>query len=382
MTTEARDTASSIATRWQALRRHFTDSFSGEFAYRRRAFDVEQLDRLIEKRRRDAYRYILLLLLAVLLPITGHSLSTGQQLPAAAGALLSTVLLANIWLLSRNREAFLTPPLVIFLSMVLVLLLVLVGQAYSLYWLYPLLVATPVMLRTRWSIWMGVLCALVVTPLVFSQYQPAMALVICLSMALTWLVSAWLVFAVSEQSRRLRAMAITDALTGAYNRRYFELQAEQARALWLRHGRPATLLLIDIDFFKRVNDRFGHTRGDDVIRGLVEVISGRIRAVDILCRLGGEEFVVLLNETDTGAAEVLAEELRQRVAGASLVPEGKVTISIGVCGVNGTESLDHWLNLADSALYLAKRSGRNRVETARAEGVAHVTLPKTVPDWR
>jgi diguanylate cyclase (GGDEF)-like protein len=378
----ARETTISIATYWQTLRRHFTDSFSGEFAYRPQAVDVEQLDALAEKRQRDAYRYILLLLLAVLVPVTAQSLSLGQRLPAAAGAILILVLLANIWLLSRGREAFLTPPLVIMLSMALVLLLVLVGQAHSIYWLYPLLVATPVLLRTRWSIWVGVLCALVVTPLVFSQFRPGMGVVICVTMALTWLVSAWLVFAVSEQARRLRTMAITDSLTGAYNRRYLELQAEQARALWLRHARPATLLLIDIDFFKRINDRFGHARGDEVITGLVEVISARIRNVDILCRFGGEEFVVLLNETDIESAEVLAEDLRRRVEEAPLLPEGTVTISVGVSGVNGTESLDHWLNLADSALYLAKRNGRNRVETTRAEAAAHVTLPKTVPEWR
>ncbi len=371
-----------ILTRWRMLRRHFTNSFAGEFAYRRRAYDAERLDALIEKRRRDAYRYILLLLLAVLLPTTLLSLYSGQLLPAAAGGILSVVLVANIWLLSRNREAFLTPPLVIMLSMALVLLLVLVGQAHSLYWLYPLLVATPVLVRTRWAIWMGVLCGVVVTPLVFSQYQPGPALVICSSMALTWLVSAWLVFAVTEQSRRLKAMAITDSLTGAYNRRYFELQAEQARSLWLRHARPAALLLIDIDFFKRINDRFGHARGDEVLKRLVELISGRLRAVDILCRLGGEEFVVLLNETGQRDAAVVAEDLRRRVEEAALIPEGNATISIGVSGVSGTESLDHWLNLADGALYLAKRNGRNRVELARADVVTHEPLAKTVPDWR
>ncbi len=372
----------SIQARWLRLRQNFTDSFSGEFAYRHRAFDAERLDELIEKRRRDAYRYILLLLIAVLVPVTGHSLYIGQHLPAAAGAILSIVLLANVWLLSTSQEAFLTPPLVIILTMVLALLLVLIGQEYSLYWLYPLLVALPVMMRPRWSIIVGIWCGAVVVPLLFSKFDQGLALVICLSMVLTWLVSAWLVFAVSEQSRRLKDMAITDSLTGAYNRRYFELQAEQALGVWQRSSQPSTLLIMDIDFFKRINDRLGHAAGDAAIKGLVEVISRRIRNVDILCRHGGEEFVILLNGTGPEAAEGVAEELRQRVESASILPDGKMTVSIGVCGSAAAENLDHWLNLADGALYLAKRNGRNRVEVAPRELVTHEPLARTVPDWR
>jgi diguanylate cyclase (GGDEF)-like protein len=343
---------------------------------------VERLDELIEKRKRDAYRYILLLLTAVLLSVTVHSLYLEQKLPATAGVMMTALLVANIWLLSTNREAFLNPPLVIMLTIALVLLLVFMGRETSLYWLYPLLVALPVLMRTRWSAWVGAMCGLLVTPLVFSRYDPAMATVICLSMGLTWLVSAWLVFAVTEQSRRLKDMAITDSLTGAFNRRYFELQAEQARASWLRSARPSALLLLDIDFFKRINDRFGHAAGDRAIKGLVEVISGRIRNVDILCRLGGEEFVVLLADTPSEAAAVVAEELRGLIENTSLVPEGTVTVSIGVCGVGSADSLDHWLNLADSALYLAKRNGRNRVEAAPSEVVVLEPIGRTVPDWR
>jgi diguanylate cyclase (GGDEF)-like protein len=382
ITIAARNWTIAIQARWQQLRQHFTDSFAGEFAYRRRAFDAERLDELIEKRQRDAYRYILLLLIAILVPVTAHSLYIQQILPTAAGAMLIIVLVANIWLLSKNREAFLTPPLVIVLSMALVLLLILIGQRYNLYWLYPLLVALPVLMRARWSIWMGILCGVIVTPLVFANYPTGLALVICLSMVLTWLVSAWLVFAVSEQSRRLKGMAITDSLTGAYNRRYFELQADQARAVWARTARPSTLLLLDIDFFKRINDRFGHSTGDAALKGLVEVISGRIRNVDILCRYGGEEFVVLLNDTGPEAAMGVADDLRQRIESAPIVPDGNITVSIGICGVAAADNLDHWLNLADGALYLAKRNGRNRLEMAKPELVSHEPLAKTVPDWR
>ncbi len=373
---------SAAASPWQRLRRHFAESFAGEFAYRRHTYDADRLDAMIERRRRDAYRYILLLLAAVLVPVTLHNLYGGEPLPSAAGLILTLVIIANIWLLSRHRDPFLTPPLVLLMSMALVLLLVVAGQEYSIYWLYPLLVALPVLLHSRWSVWVGMACGLIVVPLVFAQFRMGAAIVISISMVLTWLVSTWLVFAVSEQSRHLRNMAVTDPLTGAYNRRYFELQASHARKSWLRSDRRTTLLLIDIDFFKRINDRFGHAAGDTAIRGLVEVISGRIRSVDILCRFGGEEFVLLLSDTGTAAGIQVAEELRHLVEQARILPEGNMTVSIGVCDVSAGDSLDHWLNLADAALYLAKRNGRNRVEVAAPEGLSREPAAITVPSWR
>jgi len=122
--------------------------------------------------------------------------------------------------------------------------------------------------------------------------------------------------------------------------------------------------------------------GDTAIKQLVKVISGRIRAVDTLCRFGGEEFVVLLRQTGIESAARIAEELRSLVEGARIIPEGNVTISIGVAEVSAAGDLDHWFKLADSALYLAKRNGRNRVESTRQVAMDREPVAKTVPDWR
>jgi len=367
---------------WLRLKQHFSESFSGELIYRRRAYDVARVDELLDKRRRNAYRYILLLLAVILLPIEAHNLYVGEVVPAAGGMLLLGILMANILLLSMNREAFLSPPLVLVLSISLLLLSIYYGQGYSLYLLYPLLVALPVLLKTRWAVLLGVLSGLLVAPLVLTQYDATTALVIGLSLGLTWLVSAWLVYAVTEQSRRLKDMAITDPLTGAYNRRYLELQAEKALELWRRYERPASLLLVDIDYFKRVNDKYGHAVGDTAIKGLVDVISQRIRRVDSLCRFGGEEFVLLLSETGLEDAEKVANKLRAAVEGESILPESSMTVSVGVAGLTGVDDLDHWLNLADTAMYLAKKNGRNRVEVAEPAQLPLEPLAKTVPDWR
>lgn len=369
-------------SRWNRLKRHFSDAFSEQFTYRRDEPDVQAMGHGASRRFRDAYRYILLLLTFVLVPMLAHDLYTGEWLLASACLLLLGVIFSNIWLLSRSRQAFLSPTLLLLSAILLALLSVVLGQRYSLFWLFPLLAGLPVLLSFRRSVQMGLLAGALTVPLVLSEFPLSTAVVICVSLGLTWLVSTWLVFAVTEQSRRLRDMAITDPLTGAYNRRYLEEQAAQAMSAWQRYRHPATMLLIDIDHFKRINDKHGHAVGDLAIKRLVEVISGRIRSVDTVCRFGGEEFVVLLSETGIDGARRIAEELRQLVEGAKILPVGTMTISIGVCEVMSASNLDQWFNLADTALYLAKRNGRNRVELASPVPVSREPIARTVPDWR
>ncbi len=369
-------------TLWQRLKRHFTESFAGELLLQRREQDNEAPDELRAKRRRHAYRYVLLLLAVILLPIVAHNIYIRQLLPASGALLLLGILMVNILLLSLNRNAFLPPSVVLLLSIALVLLSLYYGQNYNLYLLFPLLVALPVLLRTRWAVFLGVLSGLLVAPVVLTQYDHTTAAAVGISMGLTWLVSAWLVFAMTEQSRRLRGMAVTDALTGAFNRRYLELQAARYLRDWDRYHRAASLLLLDIDHFKRINDKFGHGVGDTVLKQLVTLLQQRLRKADIICRFGGEEFALLLSEATAPTARHVAEELRAAVERAAILPEGSLTISVGVCAVAQAQDMEHWFKLADAALYQAKRNGRNRVEMATPRSEPAVSLAKTLPLWR
>lgn len=348
----------------------------------RRETDGEHIDELRSKRRRHAYRYVLLLLAVILLPVVAHNIYIRQLLPASGALLLLGILMVNILLLSVNRDAFLPPPVVLLLSIALVLLSLYYGQNYNLYLLFPLLVALPVLLKTRWAVFLGVLSGLLVAPVVLTQYDRTTAAAVGISMGLTWLVSAWLVFAMTEQSRRLKGMAVTDSLTGAFNRRYLELQAVRCLRDWERYNRSASLLLLDIDHFKRINDKFGHGVGDTALTRLVGLIQQRLRKVDIICRFGGEEFVLLLSETSCSMARHVAEELRRVVERAQILPEGNLTISVGVCDVTQALDMEHWFKLADAALYQAKRNGRNRVEMATPVSEPAVSLAKTLPLWR
>lgn len=166
-------------------------------------------------------------------------------------------------------------------------------------------------------------------------------------------------------------MAVTDALTGLHNRRYLENQLPQLVAEAVNGGRLLSVLTLDVDFFKAVNDTYGHDAGDRVLQDVAARIRGAVRASDLACRTGGEEFVVVLPGTDLPTAERVADRIRKTVAAKSfLAAPGQhlpITASVGVASLMAAdESAENLLKRADQALYQAKRGGRNRVVSAAA----------------
>lgn len=164
----------------------------------------------------------------------------------------------------------------------------------------------------------------------------------------------------------LKRQAHIDHLTGVSNRGYFMVQAEQELSRAVRYGSPLSLYMLDIDFFKKVNDSYGHKIGDLVLIKLAEVCRQTLREVDIIGRVGGEEFVILLPETDLVEATEVAERLRESIAKSKVPLDGGLplhfTVSIGVASLlSEDDNMDVLLNLADKALYEAKEKGRNRV---------------------
>lgn len=161
--------------------------------------------------------------------------------------------------------------------------------------------------------------------------------------------------------------AFTDHLTGLANRRRFERQLEREVARTRRYGHPFCLLLLDVDHFKRVNDTYGHEGGDEALRRLGHVLQTGTRGVDTAARVGGEEFAVILTETDFAHGLEVAERLRQTVKETDIPEASRVTISIGLAEFS--ESMREGRELyaaADAALYEAKRQGRDRVVSSPA----------------
>lgn len=180
----------------------------------------------------------------------------------------------------------------------------------------------------------------------------------------------------AEANARLELIAVTDQLTGAYNRRYIMREIEQELAMSVRHGLPLSIIMIDIDHFKNINDTHGHQVGDEVLKEIVQILSSSIRASDLLGRYGGEEFIVIAPLTGLQETLVLAERLRET---ASKWPFEtaygflKLTISLGVATYDGKSEaspsvlLDQLLAQADAEMYKAKAMGRNRVSPVPAE---------------
>jgi two-component system cell cycle response regulator len=171
---------------------------------------------------------------------------------------------------------------------------------------------------------------------------------------------------------RSLSLALTDSLTGLYNRRYLADHLERSLQRARETGKPVSVVLIDIDHFKQVNDGHGHAVGDEVLRAVAQRVNGNLRNFDMVARLGGEEFVIVMPDTPGEIGYMVAERLRDRVARDPIVTaSGKlnVTISMGVAAyAGGDETPDDLIKQADAAMYQAKRSGRNRVH-------AHESVP-------
>jgi diguanylate cyclase (GGDEF)-like protein len=178
--------------------------------------------------------------------------------------------------------------------------------------------------------------------------------------------------------RRMEKMATTDGLTGLVNRRRFVELADKALARADRFGRKLSLLLIDADHFKRINDSYGHSVGDVVLKRLAASLREEARRTDVVARLGGEEFVILADETDGPGALILAERIRQRLASEPIrgsFGEISMTVSVGTSTwPEHAASKEQLLERADQALYEAKRNGRNRTEQW---GQGHCIAPQS-----
>ena len=167
--------------------------------------------------------------------------------------------------------------------------------------------------------------------------------------------------ALASRIRNLQQDTQTDGLTQLYNRRFFDTEFSRLLKLSKRQHRPVALLLVDIDFFKQFNDKFGHDRGDLVLQQVSQLLKQIARQTDYVCRYGGEEFAIILPDTDAEGAEMIAERMREAVEQRT-ANEQRVTISIGVAVYNGDSMSEIELfKKADLSLYEAKRSGRNKV---------------------
>jgi diguanylate cyclase len=249
-------------------------------------------------------------------------------------------------------------------------------------WCYPGVLLCYFVLPRRLAIGASLALLAAAAPTVLITHGQDFAIRFTVSLALTIIVIYIITDVIRDLQRELLDQAVTDPLTGAYNRRQMEFTLDEALERHKRTRAQASVLLIDIDHFKSINDQLGHDAGDRVLKSLVLLIKNRSRKLDRLFRMGGEEFLLLLPDTPLAAAMKQAENLRGRIAESNFLKNRTVTVSMGVAECRPEMAQDAWIKLADNALYKAKQSGRNRVVNGHEIDEAPETAAESESDGR
>src|SRR5436190_5855851 len=299
-----------------------------------------------------------------LLPFSVNAFVQGN--PALGAGILAAFLVLAIDAFAIYLKK--SPPI----PLILMLVPIAAGTAVSLkvqgffgaLWAYPTVLLFTFALSRRMANVGSILLLLMISALVYHYIGLAYTIRFFVTLTLTIVLANIILSIILDLHSRLLDQAVVDPLTGVFNRRHMERCLSDAIERLRRNAAPTSLLLIDVDRFKSINDQFGHATGDGVLRGIVSLIQKRSRKLDLLFRIGGEEFMLLLPDTQEAAAAVVAEELRASTAESRLVEEYPVTLSIGVAELRPGESPDSWIKHADDALYAAKKAGRNRVVCA------------------
>ena len=236
--------------------------------------------------------------------------------------------------------------------------------ASQVYWIYPVLVGVFFLVERREALIASILAVAALIPFLATEFTAFALTRILITISVTCSLAYAFATITRGQRDELMNLATRDPLTGVGNRRAMQQKLDEVIASRSRNNRNCCLLMLDLDHFKKVNDLHGHAKGDEILIKLTEIIEIRIRATDNIYRIGGEEFVIVIEDQNLENASRLAEQLRTIVEANELAPESSVTISIGVAQHVRGESVESWMNRADNALYAAKDSGRNQTQHA------------------
>lgn len=234
----------------------------------------------------------------------------------------------------------------------------------SLSWVHPMMMLSFFLLRVRSAMLINLLVLLTLSPIILLAKNQSDVLVIIGSLIMTSIVAYIFASRTHNQQILLEQKATEDYLTESGNRRALSIQLRESVELMVRAAESTSLILMDLDFFKSVNDSYGHTMGDELLIKLCQLVRSNIRLTDRLYRYGGEEFVVVLRNTAAQEAYLIAEKLRNTISGYPLMVKYQVTASFGVAELKPDENETQWLTRVDSALYQSKKEGRNRTTLA------------------
>lgn len=302
----------------------------------------------------------------LMLPVGLYDLMLGETAIGLGAMAVVFVLAANAWMaLSGICHQNLTLYGLFPAGMAFMTTIFRMDGLIASFWCYPIILAAYCMLSERRAWLANIIILAFALPMVWMTLDFGYALRITTSLGAVSLFSAILVNVIDGQRQQLQDQLILDPLTGLLNRLTFNDCMEQAVDMHSRQREPISLLAIDIDHFKQLNDSCGHPAGDRVLCAIGQLLRDTLRDEDAIFRMGGEEFTVVLKGADESAASETAERLRLTVAAADFQENRDITVSIGVAELRPEESWENWVKRADDSLYEAKGKGRNRVELNR-----------------
>lgn len=297
----------------------------------------------------------------VVAPFSFLDLWRGHYLVAIPPLVTGVLCLINVVSFRRSKRFYVARALISFLYILNLGIIVQQVGAAGTFWAFPTLLALYWVHERRVAQYLVAFFFLVVCASAFVTLSLETTLRFAATLVTTAVFFNIASRILEQHYDELRELSLTDHLTGAYNRRYMDGKIDEMIERHRRQASEASLITLDIDHFKKINDDFGHSVGDRVLVKIVELIKSRVRVLDTVCRSGGEEFVVILPDTPEEQARALGEELRHSIGDSPVLKNYRVTVSCGVSGLMPGDSRDSWLHRCDQALYTAKRSGRNAV---------------------
>ena len=322
---------------------------------------VVEKDVLYQFRDQIFYRFAIAGLI-LLLPFSANNLYQGRLVSGFFSALVLFIFLIDALAIHKGKN----PPIPT--SLISIPIIVGIGVTVKdlgfvvAVWIYPAIILFYFIMPRKTANIISVITAVTVTLSAYYYAIPIQLTSRILASSLLTILFINILFSVINQLHdRLQKAAIIDELTGAYNRRHMNSMLNDAINYKKRYGTTYSLLSLDIDHFKLINDEYGHSVGDKVLVKFTDLLNGILRNVDIVFRVGGEEFNILLPEADQQQAVTVAEKIREKIYSQLTLDNKKITVSIGVGELKQNESMDEFLKRCDKALYLAKGQGRNVV---------------------
>jgi diguanylate cyclase (GGDEF)-like protein len=301
-------------------------------------------------------------MLPFVVPFSIYSFIQGRLVIGSLLLLLALIVLVDV-IMIRRRQRLIPFMLWAFYSIIMITLVYAIATIgiITTFWCYPAAFAVFFVAERSQARVMMMIGLPVFTLTAFYCLPADAAFRFSITLGVVCYFSDILIGILNEQQAQLTELSIRDPLTGAFNRRHMISCLQNAQEEVKRGLGRATLVAIDIDHFKRINDSLGHDAGDRVLKKLTGTLQQRIRRLDYVFRTGGEEFVILLRNTSLAQAVTFAEDLRRHIEAMELLEQHVITISAGLAEYDTAEDIDQWLKRADIQLYQAKQNGRNRV---------------------